>query len=243
MPDSRARFRIEQRRLALVTGAVTAALPIFLAVLGSILDQFGLGKFTKSLSQFYYQGVLLGNIFVGCLFLLGTLLLAYRGSSQQVGRLASVMGVSIFVIALFPSAGWIGPTPDVRLFREETHLIHAIASATLFALLAYFSLVVFTRVSPHQRYSDGRVLESKRMRNKVYRTCGIIILLAVCMIGVAQLLPKEFVTSIRVTFWAEAFMLAAAGISWIVQGRAVPRAMLDERDIQDRETSAQPYST
>ena len=96
----------------------------------------------------------------------------------------------------------------------------------MFLVLAYFSLVVFPRPQSISSYSEGNVPESRKInRNRVYRICGVLILIAI-----VGLIYKFFVHDAgssglkdwnvrNLTFWFEALGLVAFGVSWSLKGR------------------------
>ena len=82
------------------------------------------------------------------------------------------------------------------------------------------SLFVFTKSdkSPAERTPE------KRFRNKIYITCGIIMLSAIMAIALhafAGFVSEEFYLKNHLTFWLEVIALEAFGISWLIKGEAL----------------------
>lgn len=227
-------LRFDQRRLASMVGYVAIGLPIALALGGIFLGKAELGAFRQSLSGFYYENVLLGDVFVGALFFIGTLMLAYRGWSRKVADLATAAGMAAWMVALFPAAGWIVGDEGSAVFVTATAILHAVSAGVLFLILAFFCFFVFTKVENHQVDGMGSQRFPKKMRDKIYRVTGVLILLAMAVIGLGSYLMPELSQKYRVTYWAEAVALIAFGISWLVQGRASGTLLMDRRDLRDR---------
>ena len=227
------KLRFDQRRLASLVGYVAIGLPIILGVGG-----IALGEFRPSLSGFYYERILLGDVFVGSLVFIGTAMFASRGWSRKVADLATIAGLCAYLVALSPAAGWLVGEENTRIYQTATNIVHAAAAMVLFLVLAFFAFFVFTKVEPHQTGSDGEYLRAKLIRNRIYRTTGTLILLALAMIAAGNELFPEWAKAHRVTYWAEAVALVAFGVSWLVQGRVSGKLMRDPRDRVDTQVAA-----
>lgn len=221
-------LRFDQKRLASMVGYVAIGLPIILGLGG-----MAFGDFRQSMSGFYYERVLLGDIFVGSLVFIGTLMFAYRGWARKVASLATIAGLASYLVALFPAAGWLVGKDNEPIFVKATNIIHAGGALVLFLILAFFCFFVFTKVEPHQIREGGVPEDTKRIRNRIYRISGTLILLAIVAIGLGNYFCADWAARHRVTYWAEAVMLIAFGISWLVHGRALGTLLLDERDKHD----------
>ncbi len=233
-------LRFDQRRLASLVGYVAFGLPFVLGLGGLIV-----GRQRASLSAYYYEPLLLGDLFVGQLTFIGALLLAYRGWTRDVARLASIAGIAALAVALFPHEGWeelcrervggvrAGPVCALPDWLEAASpAIHFGAAAILFLVLAFFCLAVFTKLEPHQIEGNARCL-TKRARDSIYRISGLLILTSIAGIAIASLVDPNWSRSNRLVYWLEFLALAAFGISWIVQGRASGLLLLDGRDRRD----------
>jgi len=185
-------------------GSLGIAFPVILAV--GCWASGGCVGLESSMSQYY--GTDMRDIFVGVLFSIGLFLFAYRGYSRQdeiAGKLASGFAVGV---ALFPITS---PVPAIR----DTHYACA---ASFFLTLSYFSLVLFTKTD------QARPAHRKRMRNTVYRVCGIAILVCMGLIAVFESVGRATpLAEVRPVFWLESLTLWAFGISWITKGEAILR--------------------
>lgn len=231
--------RDTQKRLAALIGYVALFMPIALGIGGLILSLFDLGEFRRSLSGFYYEEVLLGDIFVGCLIFIGAALFAYRGWHTKIHTLACVAGVFAFLVALFPADGWKLVEEQSTVFENQSDLIHLVAAVALFLILAWFCFFVFTKVRPDQRKADETLIETKRTRNMVYKASGATILAALVAMGLVEFFFPDISIRWRVLYWGETIALLAFGVSWMVHGRAYS-ALSDPRDLQDREAANKP---
>lgn len=228
-----------QKRLAAIIGYVALGMPIVLALGGIVLSWFELGEFTESLSAFYYQEFLLGDVFVGCLVFLGVAMFAYQGWHSKVATLASFCGICMFLVALFPSDGWImldevsdDSFSGFVIFETVSDQVHLWAAVIVFLILAWFCFFVFTRVKPEQIGPDGELISTKLNRNRFYRLSGTVILISLVAPGMAFLLDEQVVRQYRLIYVGETVCLLTYGVSWMVHGR-VFAPLSDPRDVED----------
>ena len=151
-----------------------------------------------------YHGFRTRDVFVGVLFTIAWFLFTYRGYDRRdniAGNLACVFAVGV---ALFPDNGTgIDPT------------VHYLAAASLFLVLAYFSLFLFTK-------TGGNPTPRKLIRNRVYRVCGVVMLACIVLMGLYKSAGSPVALSpVRPVFWLEAFALWALGFSWFVKGETL----------------------
>ncbi len=84
-------------------------------------------------------------------------------------------------------------------------------------MLSYFSLFLFTK-------SQGVPTPQKRIRNGIYRTCGVAILVCLVLIGFYYLgaqRPPSAASVWQPVFWLESVALWAFGISWFIKGETL----------------------
>ena len=219
------KLRFDQRRLARVVGVVAFGLPVVLGLGG-----WALGEFRATLSGYYYEEFVLGDLFVGSLVFIGSLLFAYRGWTPNVAQLATIAGLAALLVAFVPMDGWVIDGTE-RLYPRIGYWVHAGAAGVLFGVLAFFCFFVFTKV-PHEQ-GRAEMSPAKKMRNRIYRTSGVVIVIAVLSIAIGDQLFGEFWRARNLTFWMEALALGAFGVSWLTQGRAIPGPLRDPRDYAD----------
>lgn len=134
------------RTLRLIIGSLAFAFPTMVIALT--------GKVTTSISASYYEPPA-RNFFVGFLFILGALLVSYKGHPldttggipgnflRRIRRypedwVSSAGGIAAILTALFPTA-CDGCSMDAKAY------IHTIGAFTMFASVVYFCLVAFPR--------------------------------------------------------------------------------------------------
>lgn len=226
-----------------------------------------------SISHYYYTR-LGGDLLVGALCFIGTLLLffyklpsASQGGSVSVDgymghgvwdiRAARLAGLCAFGVALAPTSGTgcedfaggvarvflqgttggkvaekVAGTPGFDFWATlgvgggALTYAHYASALGMFAVLAYFSLLVFPRPqSARAAGADGRLEPRKRRRNLVYRICGSLIVVAILGLVYKALFRREGTPGLEawneanLTFWFEALGLVAFGVSWCVKGR------------------------
>ena len=183
-----------------VVGALGMALPVVLAVWGFALQHRI--ELLPSISEYY--DLRTRDAFVGILFTIAWFLFTYHGYERQddiAGNFACAFALGV---ALFPVSG-----------SPVEHVVHFISAAALFLVLAYFALFLFTK-------SAGFETHAKRLRNRVYRACGAVMLLCIALIAAYQLAPQAMPASARnPVFWLETIALWAFGFSWFVKGEAI----------------------
>jgi hypothetical protein len=229
-------LRFDQKRLASLVGFAAFGLPLVLFAGGLIYPGgWREGLIDISISHYYYREVVLGDFFVGTLVFIGTLLLAYRGGNENVGKLASVAGLCAFGVALFPTEGWRFVPPNVAVPGTGwTKIAHYGSAAGLFAILAFFCFFVFTLVEPRHLDPSGACLATKSRRNSLYKISGSVIVGMMLAMLIGGNLLQPMWDRLHLTFWCEAAALFAFGVSWITVGRAMNHLLLDPRDKRDR---------
>jgi hypothetical protein len=192
--------RVSYLTLRKVVGALGVLLPVIVAVWGFAI--LGRIEFLESISDYY--GLRTRDAFVGILFVIAWYLFAYKGHDRRddlAGDLACVFALGV---ALFPTGGggW-------------ESFVHFTSALLLFLVLAYFRIYLFTE-------SKGGMTPEKRLRNRVYRACGGVILVCLVLIGLFKWgLLGGWLADWKPVFWLEAFALWAFGFSWFVKGETL----------------------
>lgn len=109
-------------------------------------------------------------------------------------------------------------------------MLHYGAALGMFSVLAWFSLVVFTRPqSADATAAPARLTAKKRRRNAFYRLFGGLILFAIAALAFKFVALDEGSAALArwnaadLTFWFEALALVAFGASWALKGRIFAR--------------------
>ena len=196
----------DYKALRLMLGIIAFAMPWVV----TIIAQSSL----PSISASYYTEA--RDEFVGMLFVVGGLMLAYNGHTNREAWAAKTAAICALLIALCPTTKACGES-------SLSATIHGIAAVLMFLILAWFCFVPFRKDTKGQGGKKGR-------RAKLYFTCGCIMVAAMVagLIG-KLLLTCQQVDSIDLIYWVEAVALAAFGVAWIVAGKIIP-ALVDEQD-------------
>ncbi len=177
------------------------------------LGAFVLGTgWQTSISAYYHTEI--RDVLVGSLCAIGVFLFSYK-----FGRLdnwaANIAAISVIGLALVPTPR----LPDATGWEAFAGVLHVVFGAIFFLTLAFFSLYLFTRT-----HSGGEPTPQKRIRNRVYVTSGLLII--VCLILIV-LTPATFTSGVtdalHPVFWWEAIAILAFGVSWFVKGRTLWR--------------------
>ena len=85
-----------------------------------------------------------------------------------------------------------------------------------FLIIALTSIFLFTK-------SRGKKTKEKKIRNRIYRSCGIIIMACMLLIGYFGWFAGEpdGNNKFKPVFWLEWIALLAFGISWLIKGEIV----------------------
>ncbi len=206
------REEIDHRTIKLLVGVIALSL--------ASLTSFFAGGTITSISASYYEGGWAQSIFVGFLFAIAALMLAYNGLSTREMVLSKVAAIAAFGVALFPCKC------DNR--DEVLPYVHAASAAILFLILAYFCYLFFSRA--RQKASEHGNAPANA-RATIYALCGITIIASILVIAADAMLGGALTAKVaRLVFYAERAALVAFGISWLTASRVLPMLTLpDER--------------
>ncbi len=167
-------------------------------------------KLQSSISAYYHTK--LGDVLVGSLFAFGIFLFAYKAykdldNDHIVAKLACVFAIGV---ALFP-------TNDKCAAMTFVTYLHYVFTMAFFVTLIIFCLKLFVKSDQKKPYNL-----KKRLRNKIYRVCGWVMI--ICMVGIAIyiIIPstKGWLGGSFV-FFMETFAIWAFGISWFTKGETL----------------------
>ena len=170
----------------------------------------------SSVSAYYYT--IMGNYLTGTLCAVGLFLFTYRGSHRDEQILTNVAAVFAIITALFPTNS-SNLTNDCNFISKPddpiSNTVHYLAAAIFLVLLAYISLRIFPRLDPGRSFTQDKI-----RRNKIYKTCGWIMLISLFFIPF--LLIHKVIDTIgqyKPEVWLETIALWSFGFSWLVKGR------------------------
>lgn len=203
-------------RVRQALGYLGLALPVLLIASGLM----GSANLEPSLSDFFHT--ISRDIFVGVLFAIGTFLVIYEGYEREPGEsitdnwLATVAGVAVFGVALFPNespSGQISALSQQLVGIGVSPLIHYSSCFVFFYCMGHFCMFRFAKTEDPAR-------------RKFYRLCGWTIVVCCAALAVASVWKKmgppimtDFVIRYDIVFWIEAVGVWAFSIAWIVKGR------------------------
>lgn len=196
-------YVISYMKLRRIIGLIGVLLP-FILVIGNILIFEKKLIIQPSISDYYFTGM--RDVLVG--FLIALALFFYTYTYKEDNIIANIAGISVGLDAIFPTGH-----PNVVI-----QTIHFVSAGVFILLLGYFSFFIFTKYDKTAGQTSMKII-----RNKIYRTCGIIIfacllILAIYFIvsGITGIILEEY----RFVFWVETVILEAFGFSWLVKGGA-----------------------
>lgn len=202
-------------------GILGMGLPLFLYIF--LYIDTGFTEPLESISHYYYTRV--SGFFVAILSILAIFLMIYKGKSPIDLIVSLIAGIAALLVVFFPTGNITDICCDTSLPYSVTILeksglretIHYIAAAIFLGCLAYMSIFLFTKSN---KSINERGLQ-KMKRDRIYRICGIIMILAIAVIffgGFLELIPKEIYVENKLTFWMETVAIESFGFSWLVKG-------------------------
>ena len=174
-----------------------------------------------TLSHFYYTAF--GTYFTGNLISIAVFLFFYLGQQpidRIIARLAALCACIVAFCPTSPYCQQCSTCTFITLFPFPLQsFLHYCAAIFLFLLLAFFCLFLFTRT-----HTDRLPTRQKIWRNRIYRCCGIIILLCLLILGGVEghVLPGWQILGRwpPLLLAGETIVLTAFGISWLIKGAA-----------------------
>jgi len=195
-------------------GWLSALLPVSM-VLGNLIFG-GCSCIQDSVSDYYYT--ITGDLLVGILSAVALLLISYRRypGDRSDSILSTTAGILALGVAFFPTNETSADKCAIihLPLSELRNNLHNILSALLFLVLSAISLFLFTK-------SKGVIVTKQKLqRNRIYRTCGVVMLLCIVVLAFYINLRDSmlWLKNYKPVFWLESTALIAFGISWLVKG-------------------------
>lgn len=195
-------------------GWLSALLPVSM-VLGNLIFG-GCSCIQDSVSDYYYT--ITGDLLVGILSAVALLLISYRGypGDRSDSILSKTAGILALGVAFFPTNETSADKCAIihLPLSELRNNLHNILSAVLFLVLSAISLFLFTK-------SKGVIVTKQKLhRNRIYRICGIVMLVCIAVLAFYINLRDSmlWLKPYKPVFWLESTALIAFGISWLVKG-------------------------
>jgi len=183
----------------------------------------GYKKPMESISHYYFTRAC--SIMVIVVSLLAIFLLIYKGYRPVDFWVSKIAGIFALGLVLFPTGNIsiICQDPDsvysVTILKDSPFRVafHYISATLFLSSLAFMSLFLFTKSNkpPEKR------TRNKWIRNRIYRICGVIMILAILVIaaGLFGIIPEEIYFKNRLTFWMETVAVESFGVAWLLKGK------------------------
>lgn len=156
-----------------------------------------------SVSAYYYSHM--RNVLVGILCGISLFLFSYHGYTWKDSFASKLAGFFALCAAFFPTSA----TNDKD---DINSILHYITAGIFFVILSYMSILLFTRTS-------GNMTVQKRKRNRIYRICGLVMLVSVACIPLDQISAiHDKIGFIKPTLILETIALVGFGFSWLTKG-------------------------
>lgn len=194
------RPEIDHHTIKLIVGVIAVSL--------ANLTNFFSATPIPSISASYHEGAWAQSIFVGFLFAISALLLAYNGKSRREMIASKIAAVAALGVAMFPC-------------RCGNHIeiipyVHGISAAVMFLILAFFCYEFFKRA---RRKGHPQA----KLRAGIYAFSGVVIVLCILILAVDNLSNGVISSKVeRLTFYGEGTALMAFGVSWLTASRSMP---------------------
>lgn len=208
-----------QRESMMYQRKALAILCLLLAPSCLLFGLFGLNQnlpgWYMSISATYYAS---SKVFmIGLLYAISVFFISYTGYDWKDRVVAIIEAISALGVVVFPCST-PGIPNNVGLFNlpvAVSHIIHCICASVLFITFDFNVLVLFRKSGPEPT-------EKKKLRNKIYLACGIVIAVFIILQGLSgkfTFIPKWFPT----TWFNEFIMLEAFGFAYLVKSEAISK--------------------
>ncbi|MFI9379900.1 DUF998 domain-containing protein [Kutzneria sp. NPDC052558] len=186
-------------------GFIGIGLPAVL-IIGKLLIQGG--GLQDSISSYFWTDM--RGVFVGSMCAAGAFLLSYRGYEPVDDIAGNVAGIAAIGLALFPTAP---DNPDAT--ASVIGVVHLVFAAFFFLTIAFFAIVLFRRTS------EMGPTERKLQRNRLYLTCGLVIIGCLLAIAVVGRFFADATAGLHPELWLETIAVMAFGLAWLTKGEAI----------------------
>ena len=201
------------RTLRQVIGVLGMLLPLIILLVSPNCDS----KPLESISHYYYT--ISGTWFSVILCLVGVFLMVYT----KPFWLTTIAAICCFCVVLFPTS-LLGDSCCIVDYpiNPSREIFHYISAAIFLVILALLSIFTFPK-QDHEEKEMKMVVSYKWL----YVSCGVIMLVAIAIIGLYFLADKRnfwngfvlWYENHQMTFWMEVVALECFGLSWLVRGR------------------------
>ena len=203
---------IQRRILGILCG--------LLAPCSLLFGLFGLGynypEWYKSISATYFANSKM--FMIGLLSATSIFFFAYKGYDWKDRVCSLTQAIAAISIVIFPCS-CPGIPDHIGLFClpvSVSNTIHCIMAAVLFFAFDVNILFLFTR-------GTGEPTERKKLRNKIYYICGVIITIFMLSQAFSSLIRPLLPSWFPLTWFNEFMMLEPFAFAYIVKSEAIGR--------------------
>jgi len=211
-------------RIRKIIGLLGILLPVLVLVFH--------GEFLSSISHYYYTKSAV--FFISILSAFGLLLISYKGYERNKDTekisdnlITLIGGIAILLVIIFPTSSSGSNSSEIYnmsvlknypLFGHNNTIvstIHLISAGIFLFTMGWMSIFRFTK---------GELTKEKHRKNKIYKTCGYIILISITVLlieFIVQKFYKDFHITNMDVFILETISVFAFGISWLIKGEAI----------------------
>ncbi len=207
-PSDEANYVLSYKGLRKAIGIIGIALPIGLLIGKPLVDGGGM---LGSISAYYYTGM--RNYFVGTMCALAVFFFSYKYAPRDnfLSTLTSIFALGVAFLPTSPRRADVDTT--------WTAWLHFSCAVLFFLTLAYFAYFIFTLPPLPKEKQEPR----KRLRNKIYRICGITIVVSLLLSPILdRVLSAPARAQLHPLFWLESIAVWAFSFSWLVKGGFLP---------------------
>ncbi len=186
------------------------------------------GELLSSISHYYYSRSAV--FFIAILFAFGLFLISYKGYEKDKDTeilsdnlITHIGGIAAILVVLLPTACIGSNSAEIAnmcqlqnypLFGHDNatiRIIHLASAGVFLFIMGYMSIFRFTK---------GKLTDEKKIKNYVYRICGIAVWISIGILAIETILPNFHFTKYDV-FIFETVSVVAFGIAWLVKGEAI----------------------
>jgi len=203
--------------LQLLIGCLAFSFPTVLIIGAALFSDCNLVQ--GSISAYYHT--IMKDFFVGVLCAISFGLFCYYGYSRVDNIAANLAAFFILGVAFFPVAPDGASTCMIHEYngRYIFNVLHYICASLTFVILAFFSLFLFTKSE-----KGVELTHKKRIRNRIFRTCGFSIVGFILLMIVYFILPEDLHHSLSYlspVFFLETLSLLAFSLAWLVKSKLI----------------------
>jgi hypothetical protein len=203
-----------------LVGILGMLLPVLLYLY--LLADSGLTHPLVCISDYFFTRAC--GIYTIIISLMGIFLIIYKGKEPADFWVSLVAGIFALLTVLFPTSNISDICNDpakkysVTILRDSDFraTFHYVTAGVFLLCLAYMAIFIFVKSNKSREQRGSR----KILRNRIYRVCGIIMVVSMVIIfaGYLKLIKPEFYNSHNITFWMEAIAVESFGFAWLVKG-------------------------